>query len=331
VGRGSGTGPVTASSPDGSSNSSVIDVVAAVITRSDGSFLLAQRPAGKVYAGWWEFPGGKVEPAEGLLDALSRELCEELGIVVERAHPWITRRFVYPHASVRLHFFRVMCWHGEPHGHEDQTLAWQRTGEITVEPLLPANAPVLRALALPPVYGVSAASALGKEPFLARLDAALAGGLRLVQVREKEMAPGEFADFARRIVHRAHRFGAKVLLNADAAIAFAAGADGIQVAARRLMQTAARPGLELVGASCHDPQELARAAQLELDFVLLGPVLATPSHPDTHPLGWSLLAEWIRDYPLPVYAIGGMGWQDLETAWAHGAHGIAMMRAAWQA
>jgi 8-oxo-dGTP diphosphatase len=321
---------VTGSPSREASNPAIVDVVAAVITRSDGSFLLAERPAGKVYSGWWEFPGGKVETGETLVHALARELHEELGIEVELAFPWITRRFDYPHALVRLHFFRVVRWHGEPRGHEQQALAWQRVEALSVAPMLPANAPVLRSLALPPVYGVSAAESLGVEPFLARLDLALARGLRLFQLREKQMSPGDFAAFARRVVERAHGRGAKVLVNADPAAALAAGADGIHLSAQRLMQTASRPDAELVGASCHSPLELARASDLDLDFVLLGPVLPTPSHPSVAQLGWDRFAQWVREYPLPVYAIGGMRPQDLETAWAQGAHGLAMLRAAWE-
>ena len=98
---------------DGPALEKVIEVVAAVIERPDGAFLLAQRPPGKVYAGYWEFPGGKVEPGEAAHDALARELHEELGIEVEQAYPWITREYVYPHGHVRLNFFRVRAWRGE--------------------------------------------------------------------------------------------------------------------------------------------------------------------------------------------------------------------------
>ncbi|MBZ0091824.1 MAG: NUDIX domain-containing protein, partial [Sulfuricellaceae bacterium] len=96
--------------------SNEIDVVAAVLQRPDGSFLLAQRPADKVYAGYWEFPGGKIEAGESAPAALARELHEELGIEVKRAYPWLTRRYTYPHATVKLNFFRVTRWDGEPHG-----------------------------------------------------------------------------------------------------------------------------------------------------------------------------------------------------------------------
>src|SRR4051812_35642451 len=133
----------------------IVDVGAAVITRPDGGFLLAERPTGKVYAGYWEFPGGKIEPGETTLQGLSRELHEELGIEVETAFPWLTQVFTYSHATVRLHFFRVTAWRGEPHGREDQRIAWQRSDEPPLEPMLPANTPVFRALKLPPIYAVT--------------------------------------------------------------------------------------------------------------------------------------------------------------------------------
>ena len=126
-----------------------IDVVAAVIERPDGRFLLAQRPNGKVYAGYWEFPGGKVEPGESLGRALRRELHEELGIEVELAYPWITRVYTYPHATVRLHFHRVVRWRGDPHPHEHQAMSWEEAEKVGVSPLLPANGRTGRPL--PPV------------------------------------------------------------------------------------------------------------------------------------------------------------------------------------
>ena len=306
-----------------------VEVAAAVITRPDGSFLLGERPPGKVYAGYWEFPGGKVEPGEVPLAALKRELHEELGIDVERAYPWLTRDYDYAHAAVRLRFFRVMSWSGTLHGRERQRFEWQRTGAASVAPLLPANGPILRALALPSVYGISNAAEVGLPEFRGRLERALAGGLALIQVREKELPPDGLDRFAADVIAAAHARGARVLVNADPDRARRARADGVHLSASRLMALRARPALELVGASCHDARELERAAALPADFVVLGPVLATPSHPGAATLGWAGFAELIRDYPLPVYALGGLQRTDLETAWQAGAHGVSMMRGAW--
>lgn len=306
-----------------------VEVVAAVITRPDGGFLLGQRPAGKVYAGYWEFPGGKIEPGEQPLAALRRELQEELGIVVRTAYPWLTRDYDYAHAAVRLRFFRVTTWSGAPHGRENQRFTWQLPGAINVDPLLPANGPILRALGLPPVYAISNASELGEREFLARLDRALAAGLKLLQVREKAMTGEALLRFASEVVRRAHGSGARVLVNGDAALAQRADADGVHLTSAQLKQPGARPVFMLVGASCHDAGELARASELGSDFAVLGPVQPTPSHPGSAGVGWDGFAPLLRDCALPVYALGGMKPPDLETAWRCGAHGISMQRGAW--
>jgi 8-oxo-dGTP diphosphatase len=306
-----------------------VEVAAAVLLRPDGSYLLAQRPAGKVYAGYWEFPGGKVEPGEPLLQALTRELHEELGIDVVRAYPWIVLTYLYPHARVRLHFHRVLEWRGEPHPREAQRLAWNAPGAPTVAPVLPANGPVLKGLSLPTVMGITHAEQLGVPEQLAALDAALAHGLKLVMVREKQMASAQLLPFAQAVVARCRRAGALAVVNGDIALARSSAADGVHLPAAQLLAANSRPAVEWCGASCHDVGELEHAARLELDYVLLGPVLPTLSHPGAPTLGWEHFTRLIERYSLPVLAVGGMGPAQLQTAWRAGAHGVAMLRAAW--
>jgi 8-oxo-dGTP diphosphatase len=118
-----------------------IDVAVGVMRKPDGSLLLARRPEGKPYAGYWEFPGGKVEPGESVAAALAREFEEELGVRVLHAEPWCCVEHVYPHAHVHLHFFIIRAWQGEPQSLEGQAFAWQ--GEVAVEPVLPATIPLL--------------------------------------------------------------------------------------------------------------------------------------------------------------------------------------------
>ena len=129
----------------------LVHVVAAVILNEQGEFLLSSRPEGKAYAGYWEFAGGKVEADETELQALQRELHEELGIHIHAATPWLTKIHHYEHASVLLRFFRVLPnqWHGEVVCREAQQYSWQQAGRFDVEPMLPANGPILRALSLP--------------------------------------------------------------------------------------------------------------------------------------------------------------------------------------
>ncbi len=307
----------------------IVEVAAAVILRADGAFLLAKRPPGKFYAGWWEFPGGKIEDGEPAAAALGRELHEELGIDVEQAWPWLTRVFTYEHATVRLNFFRVTRWRGEPRPREGQVLAWQRLGESMVEPMLPANAPILASLALPAEYAVSSAASLGEVEFLRRLAIRLKGGLELVQLREKQLPRDKRLDLAKKVCMLAHRHGAKVLVNGDAVFAEEAKADGVHLSAHLLMKLDARPRAALVGASCHDAMELAHAMALGLDLAVLGPVNPTASHPGMATIGWPGFARLARHASLPIYAIGGLKPSDLESAWGAGAHGIAMISGAW--
>ena len=130
-------------------------VAVAVFIRADGSFLLSSRPAGKPYAGYWEFPGGKIEPGETVLQAMTRELTEELNVTITRATPWITFMMHYTHATVRLHCWRVSEWHGEMRGMEGQQFMWQRLDVLTVAPVLPGCVPIFKALALPRIYAIT--------------------------------------------------------------------------------------------------------------------------------------------------------------------------------
>ncbi|OGI39635.1 MAG: DNA mismatch repair protein MutT [Candidatus Muproteobacteria bacterium RBG_16_62_13] len=306
----------------------MIDVAAAVIRRTDGRILLAERPAGKPWAGYWEFPGGKIEAGESVLQALTRELHEELGIEIDRAVPWITFEYAYPEKHVRLHFWRVLAWHGSPHGREDQQLSWEDPRAVAAQPLLPANEKVMRALSLPSIYAITNAGKLGVEPFMDRLRAALARSVRLIQVRERQMSPDELIRFAKRVVETARPAGARVLVNGDMAAALHVGADGVHLQADQLMKLG-KPPAGFWAASCHDARELARAAELKASFVVLSPVLPTPTHPEAAGMGWDRFATLIHNYPLPVYALGGMKPELLDTAMQHGAHGIALLSGIW--
>jgi len=288
----------------------IVDVAAAVILRADGAFLLARRPPGKVYAGWWEFPGGKVEQDELPAKALARELVEELGIRVRTAYPWITRVFAYDHATVRLHFFRVTDWAGSPQPQEGQAIAWQHPGRPMVEPMLPANAPVLASLSLPYEYAIT-----GPDTSLGRIEARLRSGLKLLRLRGA--VPVGAAELARS--HGARVLGAP-----------GDGLGGIHFTAAELMSLLERPAANLCAASCHKREELDKAMALGMDFAVLGPVKPTVTHPGAVTLGWQEFAQIARYASIPVYAIGGMRREDLVDAWAAGAHGIAMIRGSWE-
>jgi len=128
-----------------------VDVAVGILQRADGALLLATRPAGKPYAGYWEFPGGKLEAGETVEQALRRELHEELGITIGPVEPWKVTEYDYPHALVRLHWCKVFAWQGELEMREGQTMHWQAwpvsAWPAVLQPVLPGALPVLRCLA----------------------------------------------------------------------------------------------------------------------------------------------------------------------------------------
>ena len=311
------------------SDNKIIEVVAGVLMRPDGSFMLGSRPQGKPYAGYWEFPGGKVEPGESALQALARELQEEMAITVTHATPWLTRLHHYEHASVHLRFFRVWDWQGQPQPQESQQFAWQQPGQTSVEPMLPANGPILKSLQLPAVYAITCAHEIGVAAQLQALADGPAYGL--VQVREPDMNQQQLQAFVTEVAAIVHERGGKVVVNADPDWLQGWPVDGVHLSGPRLRHLQQRPDVAWVGASVHSAAELQRAGELALDYALLGQVQPTTSHPGVTPLGWDGFARVLAaGIPLPVYALGGLQAQDLETARQHGAHGVALMRGAWQ-
>lgn len=141
------TGKPLMADPDtarqGGADRAVVDVAVGVLVRPDGAFLLTSRPHGKVYAGYWEFPGGKLEKGESVEQALRRELQEELGIEIESTVPWKVEMVDYPHALVRLHFRKVFAWSGALQMREAQSFSWERL-PVQVQPVLPGTVPVLQ-------------------------------------------------------------------------------------------------------------------------------------------------------------------------------------------
>lgn len=310
-------------------NSSYIDVVAAALLDSAGRLLIAKRPDSAHLGGLWELPGGKIEAGETAADALSRELDEEIGIRPIAARPLISLQHDYPEKRVRLQFWRVERFDGEPHGREGQPIRWVTLEELSNYPIPEANRPVIAALSLPDRYLISGEYDSGGQ-FLARLEDALASGIRLLQIRDRtERLPGLSDEVVESAIRRCHQQGGRVLINSDPERAMRLGADGVQLNGKQLKSIERPPALPLVAASCHDPAELARAEALGLDFALLSPVLPTQSHPGAATLGWARFGDWVANCRIPVYALGGVGESHLPTSWEHGAQGVAAIRAFW--
>lgn len=324
-----------AKNPAAPPTSPIIDVAVGVIRRDDGMVLLGERPAGKPWAGWWELPGGKLEPSETVLEALARELQEELGIVPTEATPWVTYIHHYPTTTVRLHFCRVTRWQGHPQSLEKQQLKWVHPEQALALPdLLPATYPPLRWLLLPNQYLISGVGSAAHWPsYLEKLDAALQQGVRLLQWREPSwQASGDTGGLKtafETLLQRCHLHGAKLLVNSVHPPAWWLMADGVHLRTQDAQALQARPEAlkdKLLAVSTHNAQELQQAQTLQADFAVLGPVLTTDSHPGAAHLGWDAFESLSQDAGLPVYALGGQTPATFEVARLRRAHGIAGIR-----
>lgn len=310
----------------------IIEVAAGVIRDRQQRILLGQRAEGSFYPGYWEFPGGKVEPGETPAEALIRELQEELGIVVDRLDPWLVREHHYEHGHVRLHFFEVPQWHGVLADRVHAALSWQSGEAPEVSPMLPANAPVFKALQLPRFMAITDCGHSGMPHDEVQMRAALAAGASMVQVREPDMLPEQRAALCKHVgeVFRASGCAPLIVVNQAASEALPDDAQGLHLSGARLMSLAQRPGhVPWLGASCHSREELEQAARIGVDYALLGPVKPTRSHPGQLGMGWKAFRELVRELPFPVLALGGVGPADMDIARRHGAHGIAAIRGAW--
>jgi 8-oxo-dGTP diphosphatase len=311
----------------------LIDVAAGLIFRSDGKMLLAERPPDKPWAGWWELPGGKIESGETVLQALSRELKEELNIDVTAATPWVTYTHDYEKRWVRLAFCRVTGWDGTAIGAEGQKLMWVNPNEpIAVGPLLPATEPPLRWIKIPERYLISSIQSQANLPvFLEKLAQSLKNKPTLVQFREPAWAANASADVVHagftQVLQCCRKMGAQCLSNSCHPEKWWPLADGVHFRAPDIGKIAENKATDrLTGASCHTVDELAQARNLGADFAVLGHVLATPSHPGERALGWTRFSELSRNAGLPVFAIGGQSTETLPQARQCGAHGIAGIR-----
>ncbi len=309
----------------------IIHVVAGVIV-DGGRVFVTRRPPGAHLEGKWEFPGGKVAEGETVHAALVRELAEETGIAVHRATPYVRIQHHYAEKGVLLDVWRIDDYKGTPHGREGQEAQWQKISSLQPSAFPAADRLVIRQLQLPPLYAISAATRVGCVHWIGLLKQALNAGLQLVQVREPGLQQTEFERLAREVIDLCHTHNAQVLINGSPDQALALGADGVHLNSTRLRACLNRPLPEnlLVGASCHNAEELSQAERAGADLVVLGPVMPTASHAHATPLGWDNFANLCASTSVPVYALGGIRTEDAIRARRVGAHGVAMISALWE-
>jgi 8-oxo-dGTP diphosphatase len=301
-----------------------VDVAVSILRAADGRVLMAERTARQVSAGFWELPGGKIDPGETPREAAMRELDEEIGVKALAVRPWIRYEHLYRTRRLRLFFFRIERWSGQPQGREGQRIAWVDPAAPEVAPILPSVDRLLLGLGLPAFYAVAeAARHGGPRGCLERVSAALHSGLRLIRVCAPAMAPDQRIAFARQVDALARPFGARVLLTGSVLEARRAGLSALHSTAAELRRLHARPPLKLWLASCHDAGDLERATALGADAAVLSPILPCPAHPGRAALGWDGLRELTATAVIPIYAGGGLALGQLAAAQSAGAIGLA--------
>jgi len=307
-------------------------VAVAAIVNGNGEVLLSRRADHVHQGGLWEFPGGKLEPGENVQQALEREIREELGIGVGRARPLIRIHHDYPDLAVSLEVWRVADFSGSVQAREGQPIEWVPIEHLRERAFPEANAPIIQALQLPSRYLITPDPNGQPDRFLLQLENRLRQGIRLVQFRAPSLGAAAYAQLAGSVVVLCRRYDAQVLLNATPETVMRSGAHGLHLNSKRLQSMTSRPLAAdfLVMASCHSPEQLARAAAVGVDAAVLSPVQATASHPDAEPLGWPRFADWVEPCRMSVYALGGMQESDVSLAYAHGGQGVAAIRALWE-
>lgn len=304
-------------------------VVAGAVLNADKerpAVLLAKRHASAHQGGKWEFPGGKMMAGEDAAQALVRELEEEIGI---RAKTWrrlIRFPYAYPEFEMDFEVFRVETWDGPASGREGQEIRWVPLTELNQWTTPPASRPVIRALQLPSQYAISADPEGGVEHWRSDLAATLERGVGLIQLRAHSLSGPMFEQLAQEALEQVHAGGGRLVLNCEPEQAVRLGADGVHLTSVRLRQLSSRPLPKdlLVGASCHNSQELGQAVQIDADFAVLSSLRDAPQA-----LGWEGFASAVADAALPVYALGGMNPENQEAAIESGAQGIAAIRGLW--
>jgi 8-oxo-dGTP diphosphatase len=315
-----------------------IHVAVGVVVSGDGKILIAKRSEKVHQGGLWEFPGGKVEQGETVFQALKRELQEELAIEINATEPLIKIRHTYSEKNgdkiVLLDVHKVTAFLGEPQGNEGQPIAWVAPENLHQYEFPAANRPIITAINLPRrvlITGIVES----ESDYLLHTERALIAGIRCVQLRMQDTTATNYFTLAEKLAQLCDTYSAKLMLNTSVQHFLTIHASlphlGLHLSSQQLMSCEQRPLAQsiLLGASCHNAEEIMQAQKMKMDYIFLSPVTATQTHPNASVIGWENFSQFIECLAMPVYALGGMSEKDLPTALAAGAQGIAGISAWW--
>lgn len=306
----------------------LIHVAVGVICNGAGQVLIALRAGHQHQGNLWEFPGGKVEEGESCHNALVRELKEELGIDVQESRPLIQIEHHYTDKSVLLDVHRVTRFRGSAYGREGQPLRWVSPQDFNEYDFPEANKPILQAVSLPDCMAITGSGA-GEHEFALGLQAALKKGAGMLMLRFK---PDSDNLWKRCLQYtKSHYPSLPVVVSSSVGRVFWSELPGLHLTGAHLEQQTSRPvsSSVLLGASCHNAAQVAKANEVGVDYITLSPVLPTASHPGEEVLGWERFAELSRLARCPVYALGGLTAAHASVSRAHGGQGIAAIRYFW--
>jgi len=307
--------------------------VGVIYNATKDKVLISKRSDNQHLAGYWEFPGGKVECNENVSSALNRELFEELGIIVIKAEAYTSVSHDYADKKVFLDVWKVSEWRGQPESRENQEICWVSISELNKYKFPNANKYIIQSILLAPIYGISKESYEDYSHLYSVAEECFESGLKLFQLRLRKDKSKSFQKIVKTLSELASRYDVKLILNGLATDIDKYPVDGIHLNTSELTRHQNRPISEehILGASCHNEEELIKAAEINVNYAFLSPVQHTASHPEAIAIGWERFGSLIDEMNFPIYALGGMLPKDLQVAKSNGAYGIAMIGAIWNA
>ncbi len=299
-----------------------IKAVVGVLRNNQQQILIAKRQTHQFMGGFWELPGGKIEVAESSQEAITRELKEELGINVVELSLHQTMVHNYPDRRVELSIYNIIQYQRTPKGIEGQEISWSDINNLSTFNLLPTMKTFIDSITLPTKYWITPSSNHQTDEWMAKFNEKISQDISLIQLRSKTKLDSEFIA---ELSNKCKQNNVKFLLNTVDKSFNESYCNGWHITTSEMLNLKKRPCAKdkLLGASTHNLDEALRAQEIGADFLVISPIQATQTHPDTIPLGWDAAQEVVSEINIPVYFLGGMGLKDLDKALEIGAQGIA--------
>ena len=312
--------------------SEYVHVVIGILFDTDKNLLVSKRKEGTHLEGLLEFPGGKVKNLESAHDALKRELQEELNIEVQQARPLIQIPYSYPDRNILLDVYIVEQYSGEPEAIEKQELRFCSLHALNKNEFPKADHGIFQALRLPGLYTITPDYSDHAKNFKEKFKYLVSNPtISMIQLRSHSLKSSEYielSEYCKKICKQCEK---KLIVNCDVDDFVQTCADGLHLTSQRLLNCRSRTEGDdfIIGASCHNKEEILHACYIGLDYIILGPVLEKYGHASVSVLTWSKFAELAKLSSIPVYAVGGLSFEHINECIQLGGQGIASIRSQW--